>query len=466
MSPRPSRSQQLWQACETNLFVHFGLNTFASREWGEGLDSPSIFNPVKLDCGQWAKTAREAGMKIGILTAKHHDGFCLWPTQTTGYSVKSAPWRDGKGDLVREFVDAFRSEGLKVGLYLSPWDRHEPCYGDSPRYNDFYCAQLTELLTRYGELHEVWFDGACAEGPDGRKQVYDWPRFFSLVKELQPGAVTFGDGGTDVRWVGNERGFADETCWSTVDPRTVRFPGDSGIAQANDAAAREELTRHFSNGDAPGPGTDEPRVWRPAECDVSIRPGWFYHADEDDQVRTPENLFDLYLKSVGRNSLLLLNVPPTPEGLFHEADIASLLAFRRHLDATFGNDLAAGGAVNADTEAPGHAASSVLDGDPGTFWAAREGQTGGVLEIVFPRAATVGFLCLQEAVEMGQRIHGWRAEARLPGGDWREVASGTTVGFKRIVRIGAIPTDSIRITLKAFSAPALTGISVFAPEDA
>ncbi|MDR1283070.1 MAG: alpha-L-fucosidase [Opitutaceae bacterium] len=485
--PLPSPAQLAWQRTETNLFVHLCVNTFTGREWGDGSESPAIFNPAKLDCRQWARVAREAGFRIGILTAKHHDGFCLWPTATTEHSVKASPWRGGVGDVVREFVDAFRAEGLKVGLYLSPWDRHEKCYGDSPRYNDFYCAQLTELLTHYGVLHEVWFDGACAEGPNGRKQEYDWPRFFGLVKKLQPGAVTFGDGGTDVRWVGNERGFANGTCWATVDPRTVRFPGDSGINRANDAAAREELKRHFGSGDAPDPAGREPRVWRPAECDVSIRPGWFYHAEEDDKVRSAGNLVDLYFCSVGRNGLLLLNIPPTREGLFHENDIAAITGLWRELDRIFANDLAraAGVRVTADRErASGPCAvamflaESVCDGNPDTCWAAPEGVTKAVLEMVFPGGAaggadggaagaeeegvTVSVLCFEEPVQHGQRIAAYHVEADA-GGAWTEIARGTTVGRKKLDRLATpVKARRLRLTIdEALAPPALSAWRVF-----
>jgi alpha-L-fucosidase len=369
LDPLPSAAQLAWQRTETNLFVHFGMNTFSDREWGDGTESPALFNPGRLDCRQWAQVARQAGFRIGVLTAKHHDGFCLWPTATTDHSVKSSPWREGRGDVVREFVDAFRAEGLRVGLYLSPWDRHERSYGDSPVYNDFYCAQLTELLTGYGELDEVWFDGACAEGRNGRRQAYDWNRFFGLVKKFQPGAVTFGDGGTDVRWVGNERGYAGETCWSTISSESIRFPGDSGINKANDALAAEDLRALLENGEPPD---GRPcLVWRPPESDVSIRPGWFYHEIENTKVRTAENLLELYFQSVGRNSLLLLNVPPTPEGLIHDADIQALNHFRLELNRLFARNLARGANVRTDTEHRDHAGTFLLDENPYTYWTAR-----------------------------------------------------------------------------------------------
>ena len=443
------------------MFVHLCINTFTGREWGDGTESPEIFQPARLDCRQWARVAREAGMKIGILTAKHHDGFCLWPSAMTNHSVKASPWRGGEGDLVREFVDAFRAEGLKVGLYLSPWDRHESSYGDSPRYNDFYCAQLTELLTNYGELHEVWFDGACAEGPNGRKQEYDWERFFGLVKALQPGAVTFGDGGTDVRWVGNEKGFADETCWATVDPRTVRFPGDSGICQANDATAKDELKRHFGSGDAPEPTTSEPRVWRPAECDVSIRPGWFYHPEEDNEVRSVEDLVDLYFKSVGRNSLLLLNIPPTKDGLFHENDVAAILGMRRELDRIFSRNLACGANIQANNEHPDHLAANLLDGTPDTFWAAQDPGTQAIVELELPQKENISVVLLQEPIQVGQRIEAYHIEVE-EGGTWRTIAGGTTIGHKKLDRFPPVETQRIRLHIdKSLATAALATVGIY-----
>ncbi|MDE3129012.1 MAG: alpha-L-fucosidase, partial [Gemmatimonadota bacterium] len=255
------------------MFCHFGVNTFTDREWGDGREDPAIFDPAHLDPRQWARAARAAGFRAMILTAKHHDGFCLWPTATTRHSVASSPWRGGHGDVVREFVHACRAEGLRPGLYLSPWDRNNPAYGDSPKYNDLYCDQLTELLTRYGPIAEVWFDGANGEGPNGRKQVYDWPRFWGLVRRLQPGAVMFSDAGPDVRWCGNERGVAGDPNWSTVDPAVVAVPGQSGPL----------VTPELQHGDPNG------TVWRPAEADVSIRPGWFYHPAENGRVRTVES---------------------------------------------------------------------------------------------------------------------------------------------------------------------------------
>jgi alpha-L-fucosidase len=417
--PVPSAAQLAWQRSEFAVFVHFTVNTFTGKEWGDGTESPAIFNPTHLDANQWAAAARDAGAKHMVLTAKHHDGFCLWPTKQTDHSVKSSPFRGGRGDVVREFVDACRRHGLKAGLYLSPWDRHEPSYGDSPRYNAFYLAQLRELLTEYGELAEIWFDGACAEGPNGRRQEYDWPAFFALCKEVQPNAVTFGDGGSDVRWVGNERGIAGEENWSTVDPALVRYPGDGGIEQATGAEARHDRVRIQLNH-----GNRDGTVWRPAECDVSIRPGWFHHPEEDGEVRSVENLVDVYLRSVGRNGFLLLNVPPTPQGLFHPTDVARLAGFRRRLEAIFRDDLANGARLtHGDTSA----------------------RPGRSLRLAFAAPITFDLIDLREAINAGQRVASFRVSYRSPAGEWAWLVEGQTIGNRRLITCDRVTASELRL---------------------
>ena len=261
--PAPTPQQVAWQDMEITVFIHFGVNTFTNREWGEGTEDPKVFNPTKLDARQWVRAAKAGGAGMVILTAKHHDGFCLWPSKYTEHSVKNSPWRDGKGDVVRELADACRAEGVKLGLYLSPWDRHEKTYGDSPKYNQHYLNQLTELLRDYGPIAEVWFDGACGEGPNGKRQVYDWPAVHATVRKLQPEAVMFSDAGPDVRWIGNESGIAGDPCWSMIDPARVPYAGFSGPGVG-------DVLQH---GDPNG------SLWRPGECDVSIRPGWFWHKE-------------------------------------------------------------------------------------------------------------------------------------------------------------------------------------------
>ena len=405
---RPSAQQLLWQRDELALFLHFGINTFTDREWGDGREDPARFDPTGLDVRQWARVAREAGFKAMILTAKHHDGFCLWPTCTTKHSVASSPWRDGKGDLVREFVEACRAEDLRVGLYCSPWDRNHPSYGDSPRYRDVYAVQLTELLTDYGEIHEVWFDGANGEGPNGKRQEYDWPTTWKLVRKLQPKAVIFSDAGPDVRWIGNERGVAGETNWSTVDPTIVPVPGMTG----------DEVMRSLTEGDRGG------TVWRPGETDVSIRPGWFYHGKEDARVRTADDLVDLYFTSVGRNSKLLLNVPPTAAGVLHPRDVESLRGMRAKLEALFATDLAAGRRVQ---------------------WRRTSGRSGvALVQLATPLAVSV--LDLRERIADGPRVAAYTVEGRVDG-VWRELSRGTTIGYRRLTRWDPVTLDAIRVTV-------------------
>ncbi|PYR91976.1 MAG: alpha-L-fucosidase [Acidobacteria bacterium] len=411
--PRPTSAQLAWQRDELAIFLHFGVNTFTDREWGDGTEDPAIFAPAKLDARQWARTARSAGFRAMILTAKHHDGFCLWPSRTTTHSVARSPWRGGHGDVVREFVDACRAEGLRPGLYLSPWDRNNPAYGDSPRYNDLYCDQLTELLKNYGRLAEVWFDGANGEGPNGRRQDYDWPRVWTLVRRLQPDAVMFSDAGPDVRWCGNEKGVAGDPNWSSVDPAAVTAPGASGPG----------VTRALLHGDPAG------SVWRPAEADTSIRPGWFYHPAEDGRVRTGDQLFDLYMSSVGRNSKLLLNVPPTRDGLLHDADVASLNGFHDLRRSLLAADLASGARITWQTD-----------------WRAAEIDLG--------RSAVASIARLEEDITHGQVVAAFSLLGS-DGGPWRVLSRGTTIGYARIARFEPSTVRRVRLVIDDAVAPAV-----------
>lgn len=407
--PRPTPSQLQWQRDELALFLHFGVNTFTDREWGDGTEDPAIFHPTRLDARQWARAARESGFRAMILTAKHHDGFCLWPTATTRHSVASSPWRGGNGDVVRDFVDACRAEGLRAGVYCSPWDRNAPVYGDSPRYNDFFCDQLTELLTRYGPMHEVWFDGANGEGPNGRRQAYDWPRIWGLVRRLQPEAVIFSDAGPDVRWIGNERGVAGQTNWSTVDPAVVPVPGMTGDA----------VMRMLQEGDPAG------TVWRPGETDVSIRPGWFWHPAEDARVRSVDNLVELFFTSVGRNSKLLLNVPPTRDGVLHAIDVERLRGMHQRLTSLFATDLATGAAVAwRDT-----------------------GTRTAELMLTFDRPVTAGIADLREPIERGQSVARYRLETARDGA-WVPLARGSTIGYRKLDRFAATSLTRVRVVVE------------------
>jgi alpha-L-fucosidase len=412
--PVPTPAQLAWQRDELALFLHFGVNTFTDREWGDGKEDPQIFTPTALDARQWARAAKAAGFRMMILTAKHHDGFCLWPSSVTKHTVAASPFRGGNGDVVREFIDACRAEGLKAGLYCSPWDRNSPVYGDSPRYNDFFCDQLTELLTRYGQIDEVWFDGANGEGPNGRKQQYDWPRFWSLVRRLQPNAVMFSDAGPDVRWIGNERGSAGETNWSTMNPDAVPYPGADGPG----------IIAALQNGDPNG------TVWRPGETDVSIRPGWFYHPAEDAKVKTVDDLVDLYFTSVGRNSKLLLNVPPTRAGLLHETDVARLAGMREALSTQFRENLAAGRA-----------------------WAGCSASAAGAMacQMDLGRQQAISIIDLREDIATGQTVSTYRVEAVDSGSTSQPVVlgKGTTIGYRRLHRIPPTQVHSLRLVVQS-----------------
>jgi alpha-L-fucosidase len=444
--PGPSATPLAWQRDELALFVHFGVNTFTDREWGDGSEDPKIFNPTRLDARQWARAARAGGFRTMILTAKHHDGFCLWPSRYTEHSVKSSPWKGGQGDVVREFVDAARAEGLGAGLYLSPWDRHEPSYGDSPRYNDHYVAQLTELLTNYGPLVEVWFDGANGEGPNGKKQVYDWPRIHRTVRTLQPQALMFSDAGPDIRWIGNEKGTAGDPNWCTVDPAAVPAPGVSGPG----------VTESLQHGNAHG------TVWRPGEADVSIRPGWFWHAAQNDRVRSAENLMELYFSSVGRNANLLLNVPPTTEGLFHPTDVSRLAEFGELRRRLLAEDLAAGARASASATADrARAADRVVDGDPDTHWSPSGGPGSGWVELELRRPATFDVVSLQEAIPHGQSVERHTVQA-WNGGEWTTLAQGTTIGYRRLHRVPATTTSRLRLSVESsLDAPRIGAVGLY-----
>ncbi|UBD70497.1 MULTISPECIES: alpha-L-fucosidase [Bacteroides] len=414
----PTPQQLEWQQMELTAFLHFGVNTFTSREWGDGTEDPNVFNPTELDCEQWVRTLKEAGFKMAIITAKHHDGFCLWPTKTTRHSVASSSWKNGKGDVVRELRDACKKYGIKFGVYLSPWDRNASCYGDSPAYNRFFIEQLTELLTNYGEVHEVWFDGANGEGPNGKKQIYDWDAILKTIRRLQPKAVTaiMGD---DVRWVGNERGIGRETEWSAtaltpgIYPRSGEQNKKLGIyGKAKDLGGRDIVGRATE------------LFWYPSEVDVSIRPGWFYHADQDNQVKSLSHLADIYFKSVGYNSVLLLNIPPDLRGRISDSDVQRLRELSGYLKKTF-------------------ARNYVLKGDE-----AWHGISSTVRQYDVQKDALVNAFMIQEDISKGQRIESFLVEA-YKDGSWIHLAEGTTVGYKRLVRFSDTRPERIRVTIRS-----------------
>ncbi|MDZ7373710.1 MAG: alpha-L-fucosidase [candidate division KSB1 bacterium] len=444
LPPLPSERQLQWHKMEMNAFVHFGINTFTDREWGTGQEDPALFNPTSLDCRQWVRVLKSAGFRGVILTAKHHDGFCLWPSRHTDHSVKASPWRSGKGDVVGELASACREAGLKFGIYLSPWDRHEPTYGDSPRYNEFYKAQLRELLTQYGEIFEVWFDGACGEGPNGKRQVYDWDGYWRLVRELQPNAVIFSDGGPDVRWVGNERGFADETNWPFLRSGVV-FPGYPRY---------QELQQGHPDGDA----------YVPAEADVSIRPGWFYHSSEDGRVKSLAELVEIYFGSVGRGANLLLNVPPDPRGLIHENDAKRLAELGTYLQRAFHDNLALRAKVSASNVRGGareFSPAQLADGEFETYWATDDSVLRAWVDLEFDPPVKLNCVGLQEMVRLGQRIRSFQVLGYRAGEGVR-LAKGTTIGYKRLLRFARTEVDRLRIEiLDSRACPVLAEITVY-----
>lgn len=442
--PTPSARQLAWHEMEYYAFVHFGPNTFTDKEWGEGREDPKIFNPNALDCRQWARAFKAAGMKGVIITAKHHDGFCLWPSKLSTHTVAQSSWRDGKGDVLRELADACRAEGLKMGAYLSPWDRNHPTYG-TPEYNKVFAGMLEEVLTQYGPIFEVWFDGANGEGPNGKKQVYDWDLFVDTVRKHQPNAVIFSDAGPDIRWVGNEAGHADPTNWAMIN-RSRYVPGTP-------------LYKELTQGDVEG--TD----WVPAECDVSIRPGWFYHASEDSKVKSVDQLMEIWHKSVGQNGSLLLNVPPDRRGLIHENDVARLLEFRKERERIFAKDLAHRKPITATlTRGRGFEASRVTDGDDDTYWAAPDHKHAAVLEVDLGKAVDVERVLLQEFIPRGQRVRVFTVEAEAGAGEWKMVAVGTTIGRKRILSFPAVNTRKLRINIvQSRACPTISRISVYGP---
>lgn len=450
--PVPSERQVQWERLGVTGFLHFGVNTFTDREWGNGDESEKVFNPTNFDADQIAREAAEGGLKGLILTCKHHDGFCLWPSAYTTHSVKNSPWKNGHGDVVREVANACRRHGLLFGVYLSPWDRNRADYG-TPEYVKVYREQLSELLTNYGPIFEVWFDGA--NGGDGyyggarekrtidRATYYDWPDTWKLVHKLQPNACIFSDAGPDIRWVGNESGHAGETCWATLNRKDFA-PGQADADRLN-TGDRE--------------GTD----WVPAECDVSIRPGWFYHSSEDSKVKTPAQLVDLYFDSVGRGASLLLNVPPNRNGQMSREDEESLEGFHRIIDGIFTHNLAAGArteASNVRGNDYGFAASRALDGWDDTYWSTDDGVQDASLVVTLPRRTTFNIVSLREYLPLGQRIDSFALD-QWQNGQWIEFAKGTSIGKCRLVRGTPVTTDKVRVRLHATPSPALAEFGLY-----
>ena len=412
----PTKEQYEWQQLELTAFIHFGINTFTGREWGDGTEDPDLFKPTDFNAEQWVVALKEGGFKMIILTAKHHDGFCLWPTKTTTHSVASSSWRDGAGDVVRELRNACEKHDIKFGVYLSPWDRNAKSYGDSSEYNKMFVQQLNELLSNYGEIHEVWFDGANAEGPNGKKQEYDWKAFYHVIDSLQPLAVKaiMGD---DVRWVGNEKGLGRETEWSVTPLRADIHEGAAEenkrlniSATAKDLGSRKLIEQANSI------------YWYPSEVDVSIRPGWFYHPEQDDQVKSMEELVNIYYQSVGMNSVLLLNIPPDTRGLIHETDAERLKQFGEYIKKTFENNK--------------------MD-ESHSYWKAKNGD---FREYKIKKNEAINTILLQEDIQKGQRVEVFKVEGFIDG-SWRKLTEGTTIGYKRLLRFDDVSPEKIRVTI-------------------
>jgi len=440
----PSARQLRWQELELTAFFHFGINTFTNREWGDGKEDISLFNPTDMDADQWVKTVKDAGFKQVIITAKHHDGFCLWPSKYTQHSVKNTPWKEGKGDVVKEVSIACKKYGIGFGVYLSPWDRNAAFYGDTKEYNEYFINQLTELLTQYGKVDEVWFDGANGEGPNGKKPDYHFNDWYKLIRKLQPSAV-IAVMGPDVRWVGTESGEGRLTEWSVV-------PADAQMQEAIASGSQKDLTfAPQGNMMANDLGSREKLmqakglVWYPAETDVSIRPGWFYHPAEDSLVKTPESLMNIYLSSVGRNSVLLLNIPPDTKGQLNKNDVENLLGFGKLRKKTFENNLAKGASVKGLTA---KITTLLLDAKNTTSYAGSNTDTTTTLEFNLSGTKTFDILLLQENIRVGQRVEKFVLET-WQNNDWKKITEGTTVGYKRIIQFPAVAAAKVRLRILA-----------------
>ncbi len=440
----PSRPQIDWQQMEYYMFVHFGPNTFTDVEWGDGKEDPKVFNPTNVDCRQWAATAKQAGMTGIIITAKHHDGFCLWPSKFSTHTVRESPWKDGKGDLLKELSEACKEYGLKFGVYLSPWDQNHPAYG-TPEYNQTFANTLNEVLSGYGDVFEQWFDGANGEGHGGKKQVYDWPLFHSVVYKNQPNAVIFSDVGPGCRWMGNERGVAGKTNWSTLNI--------TGFGPGHDAPPTEVLNMGNEGGEA----------WVPAETDVSIRPGWFYSPSTDEKVKTLEQLIDIYYTSVGRNSNLLLNVPPDRSGRIHYNDSVRLTDFHKAINDIFADNLIAGAEIKASNERGNqYRASNMLDENYETYWATQDNDLTPSVEINLSSNKIFNRLMLQEYIPLGQRISSFKVSYwNNKNSSWSDLLDGTTIGYKRILRFPTVETSKLKIEFKGLACPVISKIGLY-----
>ena len=418
--PKPTPQQLAWHEMEFYLFMHFGPNTFTNLEWGHGTEKEEIFNPTGLDCEQWCRIARASGATGIIITAKHHDGFCLWPSKYSTHTVRESKWKNGKGDVLKELSAACKKYGLRFGVYISPWDRNHPDYG-TEKYNDVFVNMMKELFTNYGPIWELWWDGASGEGPNGKKQVYDWKRFEKTVRELSPNTVVFSDIGPDIRWCGNESGIAGTTNWNTLDT--------AGFTRGAGAPSQDTL----NTGNADG------KAWIPAECDVSIRPGWFWHENENSKVKTPEELFSLYLKSVGRGANLLLNVPPDRRGLIHENDSAALVGFRRLVEKSFASNISRKGTGYFNPHNGARQVSGLNDGNPRTLETIVAPDRSS-MGIEFADSQRINCVVLKEYLEKGQHTRSFRLLLMTKKHELLREIKGTSIGSKRIL---TFPTTNV-----------------------
>lgn len=438
----PTERQLRWQKLELTGFFHFGMNTFTDREWGMGNEDPQLFNPTDFNAEQWIRIVKKAGIKQIIITAKHHDGFCLWPSNYTIHSVASSPWKNGKGDVVKEVADACRKYNIGFGVYLSPWDRNSALYG-TEAYNEYFVNQLTELLTKYGNVDEVWFDGANGEGPNGKKQVYDFDRWYRVIRELQPQAV-IAIMGPDVRWVGTETGYGRATEWSVVPTNNLEQQSiaensqkdlafkPTGDMMGDDLGSRDKIK------------SAKGLVWYPAETDVSIRPGWFYHKSEDDKVKTPEKLTDIYFNAVGKNSVLLLNIPPDKRGLLSDYDSISLIQWKAKLDSIFSYNLISNSDVKKlSKKERENILDDALDTDIDLS------KNDNTLYVSFKSPKKFNVLALQENIAKGQRVENFVLE-KFDQGNWITVAKGTTIGYKRLLQFEPIIASKLRLRITGF----------------
>ncbi|MEO6252323.1 MAG: alpha-L-fucosidase [Ferruginibacter sp.] len=430
LQPKPTSTQLDWHDMEFYLFMHFGPNTFTDLEWGHGNEKAAVFNPTNLDCEQWCRIAKAAGAKGIIITAKHHDGFCLWPSKFSKHTVRESKWRDGNGDVLKELSAACKKYGLKFGVYISPWDRNHPDYG-TENYNDVFVGMMKELFTNYGPIWELWWDGANGEGPNGKRQVYDWKRFERTVRDLSPGTLVFSDIGPDIRWVGNEQGFAGKTNWNTLDT--------AGFTRGAGAPSQDTLNT----------GNIYGKNWIPAECDVSIRPGWFYHKAEDSKVKTPAQLFDLYLKSVGRGANLLLNVPPDRSGLINENDSAALVGLKNLLSTNFTKSLVRSAHVqgyfhNLTSEKT----AALHDGNRKTFRKQLKIHPyGESFSIEFKKPQFINCIVIQEHLNEGQNCSAFSVSMQIKASEKLMELEGTTIGRKRILTFPKVEINSFTLYL-------------------